>query len=569
MKILLTTLHAKYIHNSLALPCLAAFGSDLDAEFVIREYTVHEPKQNVVASLLTESPDVIAFSVYLWNRHQTFELIDLLATINPKLKIVIGGPEVSFDGPELFASHPGLTALVRGEGEKPLHGLITAWSAGKEPDGVGRLIWRSEDGKISNGPDNPVLANLDDIASPFQNGLVETGRGFVYFETSRGCPYSCSFCMSALDETVRSFSEKRIESDLKWLIDRKVAKIKLVDRTFNYNPKRARAIFRFILENNKQSHFHFEIGAHLLDEETLELLEQVPAGMFHFEIGVQSTLPQTLTAIERRVSLEKVIENIKALKARTRIELHLDLIAGLPGEGYDRFLESIDRLFDLQPDHLQIEPVKLLPGSPLRISAKTQNLHFDPNPPYTITASPDMIYNELEMLGNIGRMIDLTWNSSRLKGFLNKLSGSHGSMSKALELLALHLHGKGLFRLPLSQQSLFEAVWDFVRQIPDTEERETLQDYLAHDYALCERVIPAKAPDFFDIGLTPAEQDKVRTEVEKRQLELRGQKIRLQYFAAIFNHLEKTGQRQVRLFFYLTKSHTGRTVEELALPGEM
>jgi len=229
MKVLLTTLHAKYIHNSLALPCLAAYCGGVCEAIVIREFTVHEPKEITLAAILAEKPDVVAFSVYIWNRRETLELVDLLATVNPDIKLVVGGPEISFDGPELFARHPGLTAQVRGEGEIPLRGLLASWHNGQAPTNVPRLTWRRGD-EIIQGSDAPPLAALDDIPSPFQNNLVDTSRGFVYYETSRGCPYTCSFCMSALDDTVRSYSLPRIEADLQWLIDRGVKKIKLVDR---------------------------------------------------------------------------------------------------------------------------------------------------------------------------------------------------------------------------------------------------------------------------------------------------------------------------------------------------
>ena len=260
MKTVLTTLHSKYIHASLALPYLAAWCGDDCGHIDILEFTDHEPKENIAALLMAEKPDVVAFSVYIWNRQSTLALVDLLHTIRPNLRIILGGPEVSFDNEPLFASHPGLTALVHGEGEIPLKELLQAWQSGLMPTGIPRLTWREEDG-IKSGPDTPPLTDLDQIPSPFKLGLADLSRGFSYYETSRGCPYNCSFCMSSLDDTVRSFSMERIFEDLTYLIEQKVPKIKLVDRTFNFDPKRARQIFTFILKQNKGSHFHFVIGA--------------------------------------------------------------------------------------------------------------------------------------------------------------------------------------------------------------------------------------------------------------------------------------------------------------------
>ena len=186
MRVLLATLHSKFIHPSLALPCLAAFCHDLPVALTIREFTVHEPKESILAALLAAEPEVVAFSVYLWNRRETLELVDALAVARPGLKLVLGGPEVSFDGAELFHRHPGLTALVRGEGELPLHGLLAAWAAKAEPVAVPRLAWRRGESVIE-GPDGPLLASLDDLPSPFALGLVDLSRGFVYYESSRGC----------------------------------------------------------------------------------------------------------------------------------------------------------------------------------------------------------------------------------------------------------------------------------------------------------------------------------------------------------------------------------------------
>jgi len=435
MRTLLTTLHSKFIHNSLALPCLAAYCQSGCGELLIREFTVHEPKESVLAQLLAEQPDVVAFSVYLWNRIQTLELVDSLAVVNPELRIVIGGPEVSYDGHALFQTHPVLIALVHGEGEIPLRALLTAWQTGSSATGIPRLTLRTSRGVVK-GPDGPVLADLDQIPSPFQLGLVDINRGFVYYETSRGCPFRCSFCLSAKDNRVRSFSMERIYDDLGWLMERRVAKIKLVDRTFNYDPARTHDILAFIVAHNRGSHFHCEIAAHLVDTPILQLLERVPPGVFQFEIGVQSTRSETLDAIDRRVCLERLTTNVQQLRCRTQVELHLDLVAGLPEEGYRDFLASIDRVAALNPDHLQIEPVKLLPGSPLRDQARPLGIRFDPNPPYTVLSTPDLDYVELQHICEISRLLDLTWNAGCLTTFLTVLTEHSKSLSRGLEELA-------------------------------------------------------------------------------------------------------------------------------------
>ncbi|MCK5913330.1 MAG: DUF4080 domain-containing protein, partial [Desulfuromusa sp.] len=428
MRTLLTTLHSKYIHASLALPCLAAYCGEECGEIIIGEYSVNEPKEIILAQLVDWDADVICFSVYLWNRLATLELVDCLKRINPEQKIVLGGPEISFENDDFFARYP-VDVLICGEGEIPLRHLLLAWQRGEEPVPIPGL--KLPEQHISNRLS--LLGSLDEIPSPFAAGSVDLNRGLVYYESSRGCPYTCSFCMSALDERVRSFSAERIEADLKILMENRVAKIKFVDRTFNYNNQRSRDIFNFILQQNHSSHFHFEIGAHLLDEETLELLKTVPEGMFQFEIGVQSTLPETLQRVGRSASLERLAENVRYLQEKTNIHLHLDLIAGLPGENYQQFLKSIDWTCALGADHLQIEPVKLLPGAPLRSQVEKWGITYDPNPPYTILSSNDLDFTDLERLRGIGVLLDLFVNSGKFSFLIKKTIADFSRVSLLLE----------------------------------------------------------------------------------------------------------------------------------------
>jgi len=565
MRIVLTTLHSKYIHPSLALPCLAAFCADIGHELPIREFTIHEPKENVLAALLAEQPDAIAFSVYLWNRRETFELLDLLHAAAPNLRLIVGGPEVIDDGAALFYRHPGLTALIRGEGEEPLHGLLSAWTRGESPYDTARLAWRQYD-TVVEGPDGPPLADLDTLPSPFARQQIDTSRGFVYYETSRGCPYRCSFCMSARDDQVRSFSMARIENDLGLLLATGTPKIKLVDRTFNYDAERARRLFRFILERNRGSHLHFEIGAHLLDEPTLQLLETVPEETFQFEIGVQSTLPKTLQAISRRVAFDRLFDNVKALRERTRVHIHLDLITGLPGETVNDVLRSIDVLMPLTPHHLQIETLKVLPGSPLHAEAEQLGLRFDPHPPYTVVGTPDIDFAGLEELRHISRLLDLTWNSDRLHGFLHRCADEEGSWAQALSLLAEHLHEQGAFRHPLSQMALFTHCADAVTSRFADSRSAGLLEALAHDVALRERLTADSAPMWIETRLTTEEQRAMQTVIDAKTAAVRGLGIKLQHFAAVFRHLDPGAGRQVRLYFYLTRSNQGREVEVVTLP---
>lgn len=559
MRTLLTTLHSKYIHASLALPCLAGFCQPDCGELLIREYTVHEPKETILAKITELQPDIVAFSVYLWNRVATLELVACLKLINPYLKIVLGGPEVSFEEEPFFHRYP-VDALICGEGELPLRHLLQAWRVGASPTPLPGL--RLPLNPAVNGWSQ--LDDLDLLPSPFAAGLVDLTRGLVYYESSRGCPYDCSFCMSSLDDRVRSFSMARIFADLQLLINAEVPQIKFVDRTFNYHNPRSREIFSFILQQNRKSHFHFEIGAHLLDEETLQLLETVPMNMFQFEIGVQSTLPETLQKVGRHASLEKLAENVRRLRKVDNIHLHLDLIAGLPGEGFSNFMASLDWVMQLRPHHLQVEPVKLLPGAPLRKQADQHGLRFDPNPPYSILRSADITYEELEKLRGISRLLDLLVNSERFSFLLPLLIEKFSGQAAVLEDVDCYWREQQLYQGPKPLRETFMQMFAYLQSRFLGPEIEPYREALARDYAHHERVVGGSEPSFFTVDLSTDEQNLVRQQVKRdiAQMERSG---KIQFFAASFKHLPENPGRTVLIYLYQAKSKQGLRVKEVLL----
>ncbi len=559
MRTLLTTLHSKYIHASLALPCLSAYCGCECGEILIREYTVNEPKEAVLAQIVACDVDVICFSVYLWNRVAILELVACLKQIDSELRIVLGGPEISFEE-ETFFNYHLVDALICGEGEIPLKSLLSSWEKGETPTLVAglRLPEHSEPNGLS------LLKSLDEIPSPFAAGLVDLTRGLVYYESSRGCPYTCSFCMSSLDDQVRSFSSERIEADLKLLMDNRVAKIKFVDRTFNYSNPRSRDIFNFILQHNQSSHFHFEIGAHLLDEETLNLLENIPAGMFQFEIGVQSTLPETLQRVGRKASLERLAESVRYLQKNTNIHLHLDLIAGLPGENYQQFLQSIDWVSALGADNLQIEPVKLLPGAPLRLQAEEWGIKFDPKPPYTILRSKNLDFVDLERLRGIGRLLDLFVNSGRFSFLLKQLISDFSRLSLLLEDLDAYWREENLYHHRRSLRELYLEVDLYLQNRFVGRKLAEYRELLGRDYANHERVVSGSSPDFFATNLDEKENAAVRVRV-KQELDGIERSGKIQYFAAVFDHLPEHSGRTILIFLYVAKTASGLTVKELIL----
>lgn len=562
MKVLLTTLHSKYIHASLALPYLKAFCNEECPDIHIHEYSVHEPKEVVLAHILSFQPDVVCFSVYIWNRLASLELVNCIKLINPDILIVLGGPEVSFEQPAFFKRY-AVDCIVQGEGELPLRHLLTSWQRKEPLQPFPGLQWAATEPL----PGNSCLETLDEIPSPFQQGLVDLNKGLVYYESSRGCPYSCSFCMSSLDDRVRSFSLARIKADLLILMNARVKLIKFVDRTFNYKNSRSREIFSFILKYNTASQFHFEIGAHLIDDETMELLKTVPPDLFQFEIGVQSTLPATLSKVCRQSSMDRLGENVRRLKAYTQVHLHLDLIAGLPDETYDQFLGSLDKTMALGADHLQIEPVKLLPGAPLRQQAAEWGICFDPHPPYTILKSAAMSFDDLERLRGIGRLLDLLVNSGRFSRTIAYLEGFYGKISSVLEHLDAFWRVEDLYSRSHALKNLYFDLDRFLASVLPDSTVAVGRECLARDYAMNERLMAGNAPSFFDLDMTEEETAEIRQQV-KKEVDKLPRTGKVQYCAAAFHHLEENKGRTILLYLYFTQSGAGMQVREIELPSK-
>ncbi|HJV64933.1 MAG TPA: DUF4080 domain-containing protein [Geomonas sp.] len=495
MKILLATLHAKYVHSSLALPYLVSFCADLQGiEFEILELTVNEQQDQLLARLYDSRADVVLFSCYIWNTGLTLKLASDLKQLEPATFIVLGGPEVSFGSFEMMVNNPALDAIVRGEGEATCHELLLALRDQLPLDEIAALTFREGKDVIAN-PDRPPLSRLDAIPSPFAAGLADLGKPLVYYETSRGCPFSCAFCLSSVESGVRSFSMERIRQDLGLLMEREVRTVKLVDRTYNFDAKRANEIWRFILENNRSSKFHFEIAADLLTEENLALLAQVPADLFRFEIGVQSGGEETLAQVERTSSLARVFDNVRRLKAETAVTIHLDLVAGLPAESMDGFLASLQRLFELRPDHIQVEPLKVMKGTAMRGIARTHLYAYSETAPYKVLRTPWLTFLEIRKIENISRLLELVYNSGRFPASLEVL-GDQAPLSELFAAAADFFETQSV-GMNLSLAALFEAIWRFAASRLEEGELEAFRDALSFDFCLT-GYPGGNAPSFFD-----------------------------------------------------------------------
>jgi len=505
MKLLLTTLHAKYSHASLALPCLAACCGNLPGvRTLIREWTINEPREQILRQIMREQADVVAFSCYIWNIESTLKLASDIKKIAADTVIILGGPEASFGIFELMHDNPAVDFIVKGEGESVFRHLMEALLLPQDDDllaspartqlfqGIGNLFFRSGN-DILSGPITSEYLTMDSIPSPFQAGLVDLSKPLIYYETSRGCPFSCAFCLSSLEGRVRSFSMQRIESDLSWLMSRNVEQIKLVDRTFNYDAERANLIWEFILRHNHASHFHFEIAADLLTDQNIALLQRVPPNTFGFEIGVQSTSADTLEQVQRQTDFERLRANIQRLRKETAVELHLDLVAGLPGENYHGLLDSLAQVAELKPHVIQIEPLKVLKGSPMRKIANRNGYHFSNSPPYTILTTPWLSFDDIVRIEIIGRLLDLFYNRSGFGTALRLLEKWMGCAELFDRMAGQAAEEQLIGRSTLRTYELFASL---ATPLLAEQEQELLHDALFFDYCCIEMPLQGKLPGF-------------------------------------------------------------------------
>ena len=492
----MTALNAKYIHSSLAIRYLEKYCNRYQEEknysIQIKEFSINESLDQIMAEIYESRADVLAFSVYIWNVEHTLSLIDRLKKVLPEAILVAGGPEVSYDPVEILEENPALDLIVKGEGEETFRELL-AVLAGKEPEvleGIPGIVYRDKGGQIRENPERELIRDLDRIPFPYtEEELAKLKNKLIYYEASRGCPYNCSYCLSSTIKGVRAFSLDRVKEDLLLFIRNKVRQIKFVDRTFNYDKKRAREIFEFLMKNRGDTSFHFEITAELLDEELLELLQRAPEGLFQFEIGVQTTNERTLELIDRRMDFDRLASNVRVLREQDNIKLYLDLIAGLPEEDYQSFQRSFDEAYALNPHVLHLGFLKLLKGSKARADAGHYNYKYTGEAPYEVLENEVLSYADLLKLKNIEFVVDKYHNSGVFANTLDYIFRQHfQSYFEFYERLADYFQEKGLLRKAHSRLALYNILHDFYRgRVAGSEEELGIftvflkYDLLLHD----------------------------------------------------------------------------------------
>lgn len=482
MKIVLACLNAKYIHSSLACYYLRACSQEEFPGVEVMEFTINEDPGDIMAEIYRKQPDVAAFSCYIWNIELTLTIARNLKQLRPEMVVILGGPEVSFDPVPLMEQNPAIDYVVRGEGETTFPELLRVLSQGQ----IGQVKGTTcrVGAKIIHHEDRELIQDLDTIPFAYKD-VGNLDHRILYYETSRGCPFNCSYCLSSTVRGVRYFPPERVKKELQFLVKAGAGTIKFVDRTFNANPDRARELMQFLMELEGDTVFHFEIVADLLSDDMLAFLSQAPPGRFQFEIGVQSTNKSTLQAINRRLNWPRLERAVKTIGKYGSIHQHLDLIAGLPGENYDSLGRSFNMVYGLRPDYLQLGFLKMLKGSRIREQAEQFGYLFTAEPPYEVLENEFISYEEMLRVKRIEDLLQQYYNSGDFHHTLHYLTDCvyHQRPFDFYEQLAIFWEERELHRVRHRKRVLYSLLRQFVAE-KQPDSLQPVNELLKLDYLL-------------------------------------------------------------------------------------
>ncbi|MDF2674309.1 MAG: hypothetical protein K0R09_2577 [Clostridiales bacterium] len=476
MNTILAVLNSKYVHSSLALRYIKAYCKEYDIE--IYESTINENLLDNALKLIEKNPDIIGFSCYIWNMESTLKLCSVIKEAKPEVRIILGGPEVSYDADIVLGNYSYIDYIITGEGEVPFRSLLDAIN--NDLNGlyqIDGLVYRKDGEVISNGQCK-VIEDLNIIPFPYADEIPDR---IIYYEASRGCPFNCSYCLSSTLRGIRHFNIERIKMELKYFIDKNVKLVKFVDRTFNANKKIAMEIWKFLIFNSKNTLFHFEIAGDLLDAEEINLLKSAPKGLFQFEIGVQTTNPEILKNINRIMDFNKVKNNVMSLIAGDNIHCHLDLIAGLPGENMASYRRSFDMCMKIEPDVLQLGFLKVLKGSPIYSQRSKYDIHHISFTPYQVLYTRDMSISEMTRLLKLEEAFESYYNSGIYKITMKYILKLVNSTFDFFMEFTEYLIGGGFFVKHYDLKDRFKFLYDYLK---DKYDVDIIKDLLLHDFII-------------------------------------------------------------------------------------
>lgn len=487
MKILLVACNAKYIHSNLAVYDLQAYASDYADHIVLKEYTINQQKDDIMRDIYLEHPDVVCVSCYIWNISFVKELMADLIKILPGVDFWAGGPEVSYDAEKFLTENSEFKGVMVGEGEetfKELAGYYVEKNPQDLKDMTG-ICYRDGDQIIHNG-----WRQIMDLSSiPFiYKDLSEFKNRIIYYESSRGCPFSCSYCLSSIDKKLRFRDTETVKKELQFFIDNKVPQVKFVDRTFNCKHDHAMAIWKYINEHdNGVTNFHFEISADLLREEELQEMSTMRPGLIQLEIGVQSTNPDTIKAIHRTMDFEKLKGIVDRIHSFGNIHQHLDLIAGLPYEDYDSFRHSFNDVYALKPQQLQLGFLKVLKGSHMMEMCKEYGIVYKTQEPYEVLSTKWLDYDHVLKLKTVENMVEVYYNSGQFQNTLEYLENFFQDAFSIYERLGSFYMEKGYGDVSHTRMRRYEILLEFLEDVPEIS-MDQVKDQMVYDLYLRENL---------------------------------------------------------------------------------
>ena len=466
MKTVLVAINAKYIHSNLAVYSLRSYARTFGYEPKLLEFTINQQKDQILKGIYEAKPDLLCFSCYIWNLSYVEEIIEDIKKILPKITIWAGGPEVSYDAPQFLKRHPEVDGIMCAEGEQTLTELIryyeTEKSQGKSLDEINGIVYQ-ENRMIHQTPLRDIM-NMDDLVFPYED-LKDFEHKIIYYESSRGCPFSCSYCLSSIDKKLRFRSFSLVEKELEFFLAHKVPQVKFVDRTFNCKKSHAIAIWTYIKEHdNGITNFHFEVAADLLTEDEIALIQTMRPGLIQLEIGVQSTNEKTLAEIHRKTDFEEITRKVKAVQKGENVHQHLDLIAGLPYENYESFGHSFNDVYALKPEQLQLGFLKVLKGSYMAEAAEGYGCVHKAKPPYEVLGTRWLSYKEILKLKGVEEMVEVYYNSGQFQKTIRAMEHLFETAFSMYEELADFYEKNGYNEISHTRIRRYEILQEFLQE---------------------------------------------------------------------------------------------------------
>ena len=473
MKVLLAAINAKYIHSNLGIYSLKTYGEKMlkewglaeQAEISLAEYTINHQMEQILQDIYKRKPDVIGFSCYIWNISYVKVILADIKKVLPDVKIWAGGPEVSYHGEAFLKEDPAVDLVMMGEGEITFAHFLKALLEGEDLKQVPGLMVRNADGTFTDTGFRQVM-DMSQIPFPYAfMDMKELEHRIIYYESSRGCPFSCAYCLSSIDKKLRFRSLDLVLPELEWFLQAKVPQVKFVDRTFNCKKSHAMAIWQYIRDHdNGVTNFHFEIAADLLDKDELDLLSTMRPGLVQLEIGVQSTNEKTLEAIRRKTDIEEIREITETINSWHNIHQHLDLIAGLPWEDLESFKKSFNDVYEMEPEQLQLGFLKVLKGSYMEELIPTCDLLYSAAPPYEVLCTKWLSYGDVLELKDIEEMTEVHYNSRQFTCTLKELEKEFDTPYEMFSFMAGYYNKNHLFGISHSRIARYEILWKIIQE---------------------------------------------------------------------------------------------------------